>query len=518
FFVVDQEDLRRLQDAYRFCGINPANPTKQHIREHCRTKIPQPTELLDRVEKVLKHFHLSMDPNNVPLFKPSMLKMWRIQRVHILRGCLSDPELSEGIMYRYGGTLQLNHVPGEGAKVPIWIPVRALMVELNSASKRVTEQKKYPVLHLTDRDTGERFGLEYAEPGCRPVPLDWDKHRTQKRDKPVALVPLPPVQTPATAQAQPPDAEPSFSQTPLSSTASPRPAPFIGHSLSLLKQEMPSFDIQEPPAAMDKNLTCLAPSNEVLTEERSIRAHKDGWTGFCVGPHTLDATHERSYRQLAAEVWVRVRTQQLWHSLTEGSETAFVPVVTIEPTIVNPPAPAPPLSAPSPPLSSPLTQGSIEKIVESILERQQHQPEQKRRQTKTCLACGQPKSRYETDGSSIHFFHQQGPSIVLRRCIKVMLLRDFLTPKCLLKNLRRQNSSKESWRPPRNGWRRRWRKRGKCQTPSKQAAFADSATWSLNRDQTAHTSIRASLEWQGNTITAHLKCTLYTKIRAWPRR
>lgn len=83
-----------------------------------------------------------------------------------------------------------------------------------------------------------------------------------------------------------------------------------------------------------------------------------------------------------------LETQQLWHSLTKGSETPFVPVVTIEPAIVNPPAPAPPLSAP-------LTQGSIEKIAESILEKQQHQPEQKRRQTKTCLACGQPKSRYE---------------------------------------------------------------------------------------------------------------------------
>lgn len=97
-----------------------------------------------------------------------------------------------------------------------------------------------------------------------------------------------------------------------------------------------------------------------------------------------------------------METQQLWYSLTKGSETASVPVVTMEPAIVNPPAPA---------VSTPLIQDSIEKIVESILERQhqQHQPEQKKRQTKTCLACGQPKSRYETNGSSIHFFHQQGP-------------------------------------------------------------------------------------------------------------
>lgn len=124
FSVVDQGDLQRLKEAYQFCGIRPPNPTKQHIREHCRTRIPKPTELVERVEKVLKHFHLTTDPNRMPLFKPSMLKTWRIQRVHILRGCLSDPEVTEGILYRYGGTLQLNHVPGEGAKVPVWIPVR----------------------------------------------------------------------------------------------------------------------------------------------------------------------------------------------------------------------------------------------------------------------------------------------------------------------------------------------------------------------------------------------------------
>lgn len=121
FSVVDQEDLQKLKDAYEFCGIQPPNPTKQHIKEHCRTRIPQSTELVDTVEKVLGHFHLTTDPNDI---KPFMLKTWRIQRVHILRGSLSDPEVTEGILFRYGGTVQLYHVPGEGAKVPIWIPVR----------------------------------------------------------------------------------------------------------------------------------------------------------------------------------------------------------------------------------------------------------------------------------------------------------------------------------------------------------------------------------------------------------
>lgn len=105
FVIVDQSDLQKLKDAYTFCGISPANPTKQHIREHCRTKVPQSRELLQRVEDVLHHFYLAKDTSDVPLFKASMMKVWRIQRIHILRGCLSDPEVGEGILYRYGGTL-----------------------------------------------------------------------------------------------------------------------------------------------------------------------------------------------------------------------------------------------------------------------------------------------------------------------------------------------------------------------------------------------------------------------------
>lgn len=115
FSVVDQSDLQRLKDAYTFCGISSANPTKQHIREHCRTQVPPPRELVQRVEDVLHHYQLIKDPSDVLLFKPSMLKLWRIQRVHILRGCLSDPEVGEGILYRYGGAVQLNYTKGEGA-------------------------------------------------------------------------------------------------------------------------------------------------------------------------------------------------------------------------------------------------------------------------------------------------------------------------------------------------------------------------------------------------------------------
>ncbi|XP_056283891.1 uncharacterized protein LOC130202399 [Pseudoliparis swirei] len=153
-----------------------------------------------------------------------------MQRVHILRGCLSDPEVGEGTLYRFGGTLQLNYTEGEGAAAPIWIPERGpsqqegfhfhqaqwvtgnrvsceaqamtgvvpwnfrrlvdlklpgvelpavfdpvLIAELNNLSAKA----KYPALQVTNGDTGERFGLDYVEPGCRPVPVNWDKHKTQ---------------------------------------------------------------------------------------------------------------------------------------------------------------------------------------------------------------------------------------------------------------------------------------------------------------------------------------------------
>ncbi|MEQ2186275.1 hypothetical protein GOODEAATRI_026963 [Goodea atripinnis] len=118
-------DLERLwQQAYVFCGIVPPNPMKQLIREHWRTKVLNPSELVERVESVLQRFFLESDPDGLPLFKPTMLKVWRIQRVHILLGCLSDPEVGEGILYRHGGTIQLNHVKGEEAAVPVWFPVR----------------------------------------------------------------------------------------------------------------------------------------------------------------------------------------------------------------------------------------------------------------------------------------------------------------------------------------------------------------------------------------------------------
>ncbi|TWW62991.1 hypothetical protein D4764_04G0016380 [Takifugu flavidus] len=139
-----------------------------------------------------------------------------------------------------------------------------------------------------------------------------------------------------------------------------------------------------------------------------------------------------------------LETQQLWYSLTEGSKTTSVPVVAMETAVVTPPTAA---------LPTPLMQDSIEKVVQGILEmeQQQQRPEQKMRQTKPCLACGQPKSPYGTVDLPSTFSISRvlfATSTAQGRCIRLMLLRDSLTPECPLNNLPRQSFSRGSWRPP----------------------------------------------------------------------
>ncbi|KAI7813851.1 hypothetical protein IRJ41_002938 [Triplophysa rosa] len=103
-----------------------------------------------------------------------------------------------------------------------------------------------------------------------------------------------------------------------------------------------------------------------------------------------------------------LETQQLWQRLHSGSETISVPVKTLPPAPFNPPAK-------SVPEAVPLDKAMLEKMVKDIVEKQQavqHQQQQQQQIQKTltrsCLACGQPKSRYLGDGSSVHLFYQAG--------------------------------------------------------------------------------------------------------------
>ncbi|TWW54599.1 hypothetical protein D4764_0132020 [Takifugu flavidus] len=106
-----------------------------------------------------------------------MLKTWRVQRVHILRGCLSDPELSEGIMDRDGGTLQLNHVAGEGAKVPVWIPVRG------------TSQQEGYHFQQAQWVTGTQVSPELFQAQAMTGVVRWNFQRPVDMKKPGAVLP-----------------------------------------------------------------------------------------------------------------------------------------------------------------------------------------------------------------------------------------------------------------------------------------------------------------------------------------
>ncbi|KAK9523325.1 hypothetical protein VZT92_019724 [Zoarces viviparus] len=491
FLVVDQADLQKLKEAYTFCNISPANPTKQHIREHCRIKVPQPRELLQRVEDVLHHFYLAKDANDLLLFKASMLKIWRIQRVHILRGCLSDPEL--------------NYNKGEGAAVPIWIPVRGtsqqegfhfhqaqwvscelfqaqamtgvacwnfqrlvdlklpgvelpvvfdplLVAELNVLSAKVTAKAKYPTLQITNRDTGERFGLHYVEPGCRPVLLNWDKNKAQTnmaaavametkhhcsaagegrdrqetsgsvRDATVAAMPILSCQqwSDTVSKFQPPSI-PSSATAPLPVSSSPRATRTGPIEAGGLVQVLDHGRWTE---AMRAAIDGLLGKHH--RAPRMLKRVDEDYAAMvqraCTDPNSLfhltTCQHISRYVKHLAKLKNTssslntspekiLETQQLWQSLTTGSQTVSVPVTTLPPATLNPPPVGPPPPV-APPQEESLSRVTVEKIVAEILEKQQQQQQQlqQKKTTRNCLACGQHKSRYLGDGSSVHFFFQ----------------------------------------------------------------------------------------------------------------
>ncbi|TWW53592.1 hypothetical protein D4764_0131940 [Takifugu flavidus] len=89
----------------------------------------------------------------------------------------SDPELSEGIMDRDGGTLQLNHVAGEGAKVPVWIPVRG------------TSQQEGYHFHQAQWVTGPQVSPELFQAQAMTGVVRWNFQRPVDMKKPGAVLP-----------------------------------------------------------------------------------------------------------------------------------------------------------------------------------------------------------------------------------------------------------------------------------------------------------------------------------------
>ncbi|XP_034164778.2 uncharacterized protein LOC117598427 [Pangasianodon hypophthalmus] len=367
-----------------------------------------------RVEGVMQHFHLASDPNGVSLYKPSILKAW----------CMVAGE----ILYRHGGTLQLNHVQGEGAKVDVWIPIRG------------TSQQEGYHFHQTQWVTGTRVSSELFQAQGMTGVAHWNFHHLvdlkmpdvwlpestgtltvsllssflgahvehQSEPESTGMLPVPSLSSPHGAHVKPQSELGTSYTPPLPMVASPAStctgpvktggkAFVLDHkwwtapmkeAIDVLlnkhhgKKDMLKFVNQEYTAVAQNSCTDL---NSML--HPTTRLHIAQYVKHLAKLLNISSSLNTSPEKL-------IEGQQLWHSLTEGSETTSVPVVTMPPAVLNPPTSA---------LTTPLTQETIERIVESIMERQQ-QPKQKKKQTKTCLACGQPKSHYESDGCFIHFF------------------------------------------------------------------------------------------------------------------
>ncbi len=144
-----------------------------------------------------------------------------------------------------------------------------LISELNIASMRVTRTEKYPILHISDWDTGERFGLEYVEPECHLVQLDWNKHRVQRKDDRAVLAPLPSAPTPSTTLTPPATVPLSQSaQTPPTAVPLSRSAPMTPAAVPL------SQSAQTPPSAV--SLAHSAPTSPTAVAVSSSPQSKPG--------------------------------------------------------------------------------------------------------------------------------------------------------------------------------------------------------------------------------------------------
>ncbi|TWW62883.1 hypothetical protein D4764_04G0015300 [Takifugu flavidus] len=347
----------------------------------------------------------------------------------------SDPELSEGIMYRDGGTLQLNHVAGEGAKVPVWIPVRgtsqqegyhfqqaqwvtgtqvspelfqaqamtgvvrwnfqrpvdmkkpgavlpavfdpASMWELNSASMAVTGQDKCPAFtSLTE--TPEK-GLGWSPENRAAVRSLWTGTNPKCR-RGIAFGSCAPSRSRRCSWGN------TFLQRGNSdccAVASPC-ATYVSGALPLPLKSSPR-SARTGPMKTGGGVFVLDHTRWTLPMKDAI----DSLLQYHHGDKDILRLVDRDYADMvhgsAADPNSLLRpttspeklleTQQLWYSLTEGSKTTSVPVVTMEMAVVTPPTAA---------LPTPLTQDSIEskplfrsnqRILGGLLDQMENHPE-----------------------------------------------------------------------------------------------------------------------------------------------
>ncbi len=154
-------------------------------------------------------------------------------------------------------------------------------------------------------------------------------------------------------------------------------------------------------------------------------------------------------------------------------------------------------------------------MVKEIVEKQQQQQPVKKR-TQNCLACGQPKSRYLGDGSSIHFFYQSANVKYFYCSTKVYQMyaaEGLANPRMPFADFAETPFFKREARQVMEERRKR-----KTMEQHPLVASVGSATSHSNKAQRVHTYILGSLVWQGNMSIVLPECFPYIRQRGWLTR
>ncbi|CAL8369051.1 unnamed protein product [Boreogadus saida] len=238
-----------------------------------------------------------------------------------------------------------------------WKTTEDLVAEATSGALHNTNASlrvpKYPTLHISNRDTGERFGLQYVEPGCRPVVLNWAKHRPQHNTSAAVTV-----QTQLHSSAQ--DEVHDIVAGRLSAA---RTGPLkTGGLVQVLDHGRWTAPMR---AATDGLLAKHHGAKGIL--KRVDAEYAATVQRPCTDPNSL--LHPTTCQHISRYVKNLAKLKNTNSSLNTSPEKLWRP----------------------PPPEESRSRATVEKIVSEILQKQQ--PQQKKKVPRNSLSCGQPKSR-----------------------------------------------------------------------------------------------------------------------------
>ena len=122
-YINDPKDYDKLVAAWAYVG-GTGKPPKTLVRRHCKNHIPPPDELVKNCDAVFKAYESGVDSQSgLPLFSVQMENTYNLQRTHMTRGCVSDPEGE--VIFRVVKEVQLRKNKSSKATVPVYTCVRS---------------------------------------------------------------------------------------------------------------------------------------------------------------------------------------------------------------------------------------------------------------------------------------------------------------------------------------------------------------------------------------------------------